>query len=137
MENSELKKPWGMEVDKYCMWMHIAQVADYVLIGTGTIAVLIMWLAKRKEYPEVNQHGKIIVNWIFSLIIYVVIILIPIILSYVGPFFGYFGFFDYSLIGVFINILRIAGFVFAIIGAVKAHEGKFWYYPMSIRFFKP
>jgi len=80
---------------------------------------LIIWLAKRGESPELDAHGKEAVNFQISMLIYNVVAAL----------------FCLVLIGfVFLVVLWIVNAVLVIIAAIQASEGKFYRYPMTIRF---
>jgi uncharacterized protein len=76
-------------------------------------------LAKRDDGPELNAHGKEAVNFQISMLIYNLVAAV----------------FCLVLIGfVFLAILWILNTVFVIIAAIQASDGKFYRYPMTIRF---
>lgn len=80
---------------------------------------LIVWLVKRGDSPEIDAHGKEALNFQISMLLYTVIS----------------GVFCLILIGfVFIAILWVLNAVFVIIAAIQASDGKFYRYPMTIRF---
>lgn len=113
-------KPWGMEVRTFCMLLHLSQLAGFVVPGAGLVLPIVMWATNKDQHPEVNLHGLIVLNWLISALIYFIGC---VILSFI-------------LIGIpLMFILAIVVLVFAIIGAVKANEGKYWPYPLSIDFF--
>jgi uncharacterized Tic20 family protein len=117
---AEGKKPWGMEPKVYCMLLHLSQLAGLVIPGAGLVLPVVMWAANKDEHPEVNLHGLIVLNWIISALIYFVICLLLM----------------FILIGIpLMFILGLLAVVFAIVGAVKANQGKYWPYPLSIDFF--
>ncbi|MFN2508714.1 MAG: DUF4870 domain-containing protein [Chthoniobacterales bacterium] len=83
------------------------------------LAPLIVWLMKRDESPEIDAHGKEAVNFQISMLIYTVVAAV----------------FCLILIGfVFLAILWVLNAVFVIIAAIHASDGKFYRYPMTIRF---
>lgn len=119
-QNDSPKKPWGMEVNVYCMLLHLSQLAGFVIPGAGLVVPIVMWAVNKDEYPEVNLHGLIVLNWMLSALIYFVACLILMIV----------------IIGVpLMFVLGLLGLVFAVVGAVKANEGRYWPYPLSIDFF--
>ncbi|MEO5717143.1 MAG: DUF4870 domain-containing protein [Chthoniobacterales bacterium] len=80
---------------------------------------LVVWLVKRGDSPEIDAHGKEALNFQISMLIYTVIS----------------GVFCLVLIGfLFLAILWVLNAVFVIIAAIQASEGKFYRYPMTIRF---
>ncbi len=83
------------------------------------LAPLIVWLAKRDESPEIDAHGKEALNFQISMLIYNVVAAV----------------FCLVLIGFLIlPILWVLNAVFVIIAAIKASDGEFYRYPMTIRF---
>ena len=111
----------GMKPDTFCMLLHLSQLLNGLLPSAGTIVPIVLWAMKKDESPLVDQHGKIILNWFISCLIYVMV--------------------SFVLLFVFVGILllpviAILAIVFPIIGAVKANDGIMWKYPLSIPFFK-
>jgi uncharacterized Tic20 family protein len=80
---------------------------------------LIVWLYKRDDSPEIDAHGKEALNFQISMLIYNVVAAI----------------FCFILIGFFfLAILWVLNAVFVIIASIQASDGKFYRYPMTIRF---
>ena len=80
---------------------------------------LVVWLVKRGDSPEIDAHGKESLNFQLSMLIYDAIAAILCII----------------LIGIPILIaLWIMNTVFVIIASIRASEGKFYRYPITIRF---
>lgn len=114
-------KPWGLEKNTYLMLMHLSQLAGFCVPGAGFILPVIMWAVNRDESVEVDRHGKVILNWMISALIYSMIMFILVFIII-----GIFGFF----------VLFLLQIVFAVVGAINANDGKLWKYPLSIPFFK-
>jgi len=109
----------GTNENSYLLLMHLSQFAGFIIFGLGFVAPIIMW-ATNKENPNVDKHGKNILNFMISMFIYLFISLILCFL----------------LIGIpLLIVLGIMQFVFIIIAAVKASSGEYWKYPLSITFF--
>lgn len=103
----------------YAMIMHFTQFASWLIPFLGIIIPLVMWQS-RKEDPYIDQQGKVVMNWLFSSIIYG---FVSIILCFI-------------LIGfVLLVALFICSVVFTIIGAINANKGVVKNYPLSIKFF--
>jgi uncharacterized protein len=80
---------------------------------------LVVWPAKRDDSLELDAHGKEAVNFQLSMLIYNLVAAV----------------FCLVLVGfVFLAILWILNTVFVIIAAIQASDGKFYRYPMTIRF---
>ena len=80
---------------------------------------LIVWLVKRGDSPELDAHGKEALNFQISMLIYNCVAVV----------------FCLILVGfVFLAVLWVLNAVFVIIAAIQASDGKFYRYPMTIRF---
>jgi len=103
------------------LWLHLSQLANMVLPPAGLIVPIILWQTQKDKMPALDAHGKMVTNWIISSLIYWVVS----------------GVFAIVLIGFLgMLILAVLGIVFPIIGAVKANNGEFWEYPLTIKFIK-
>ncbi|WP_210620010.1 DUF4870 domain-containing protein [Mammaliicoccus lentus] len=90
-------------------------------IFTTLIAPLIIWLIKRDDSPFVDRIGKDYLNFFISYTIWGIVA----------------GVLCLIIIGIILlPILAILGFIFTIIGAVKAYQGETYLPPLSIRFIK-
>lgn len=114
-------RPWGMELKSYLMLMHLSQLAGMMVPFAGIVLPIVMWSTNKDQSPQIDQHGKNILNWMISSFIYA-IACIALIFLFVGIF--------------LIIALAICSLVFTILGAVKANEGKLYEYPMTIKFIK-
>jgi uncharacterized protein len=80
---------------------------------------LIVWMVKRGDSPEIDAHGRESLNFQLSMLIYDAIAAILCLV----------------LIGIPILIaLWIMNTVCVIIASIRASEGKFYRYPITIRF---
>jgi uncharacterized Tic20 family protein len=107
------------DVRQWCMLMHLSQFAAYFVPVAGIVVPVVMWQTKKQESPEIDAHGRMIVN---AIICYVIYMAIAIVLSFV-------------LIGIPLVIaLGICAVAFPVIGAIKANDGVFWRYPLVFDF---
>jgi hypothetical protein len=91
------------------------------LIGVGLILPFIVWLVKRREPDVVAAHAAEALNFHLSLLLYAVL-LIPLC---------------FVVIGIpLLIVLAIGSIVLAIIAAVRASDGGFYRYPLTIRLVK-
>jgi uncharacterized protein len=99
---------------------HASALLGVVLHFPGhLLGPLIVWLWKRDDSPETDAHGKEALNFQISMLIYNVVAAI----------------FCLVLIGfVFLAVLWVLNAVFVIIASIQASDGKFYRYPMTIRF---
>jgi len=103
------------------MLLHLSQLASVVVPLAGIVLPIVLWQTQKDKMPAIDAHGKMVVNWMISCVIYAVV---SVVLMFV-------------LIG-FLTIFAVAimGIVFPIIGAVKANNGELWQYPVTIKFLK-
>jgi uncharacterized Tic20 family protein len=113
----------NMEARQMAMFLHLSQLAGVVVPGLGLAAPIVIWQMKKEQFPELDTHGKMVTNWIISLLIYFVV---ASILSVVTCGFG-------ALLFIPIAIVAI---VYPIIGGLKARDGVLWKYPLTITFIK-
>ena len=106
---------------RWALFLHLSQFSGYLIPLAGLIVPIVIWQLKKVELPGIDMHGKIVVNWIISEIIYAAI---GVILTFV-------------IIGIPLLIaLGIIGIIFPIVGGIKANHGEVWKYPLSISFLK-
>jgi uncharacterized Tic20 family protein len=109
------------QVGQWALFLHLSQLAGFIVPFAGWIAPVLIWQLKKEEMPALDPHGKVVVNWILSELIYGAIAAILI----------------FVIIGIPLLIaLAVIGIIFPIIGAVKADNGIVWEYPLSIKFFR-
>ena len=109
----------SVDVNTWCLLIHLSQFCGYVLPFAGLVVPIILWQIRKNEAEIIDQHGKVVVNWIITEIIYFVISFILVFL----------------IIGIpLLLALIVASIAFPIIGAIKANNGEVWRYPMSFKF---
>jgi len=101
---------------------HLSQLLDLVTGMGGLIVPLIIWLTQKDKVVGMELHGKIILNFQISIMIYS-IVSIPLIFL--------FGLGIILLIGI-----AIIALVFPILNAIKVSNGEMPSYPLSIEFIK-
>ncbi|WP_242086437.1 DUF4870 domain-containing protein [Aestuariivivens sediminis] len=108
------------EDNQLIVMTHLSQLIT-LLVGFGSLLLpLILWLTQKERVYQMDQHGKNIINFQLSLIVYC-LICIPLIL-----------WFGLGLLGFI--ILGIISVVFPIVNAVKASKGEIPKYPLSLNF---
>jgi uncharacterized protein len=106
---------------QWAMLLHISQLAGFIVPLGGLIVPILIWQMKKAELPGIDEHGKIVANWIISAILYS-FLCIPLM---------------FVIIGIpLVMVVAALGIVFPIIGGIKANSGEVWKYPLSIPFFK-
>jgi uncharacterized Tic20 family protein len=98
------------------LWIILCHLS--LILGVGFILPLIVFLVKREESPLVAAHAKEVLNFHLSLVLWTFCSL---------PF-------VFILIGIPVLIgLYLTAFICAIIAAIRASEGSFYRYPITIR----
>ena len=99
---------------------HLSQLITLVT-GFGSLLLpLILWITQKEKVYNMDAHGKNIINFQLSLIVYF-LICVPLIL-----------FFGLGILGFL--VLGFASIIFPIINAIKASNGETPSYPLSFNF---
>jgi uncharacterized protein len=112
---SKDEKMWGM----FC---HLSSLAGFIGIPFGNIiGPLIVWLIKKDEYPFVDDQGKESLNFQITLTIAAAVAFLSL----------------FILIGfLLLPLVIVGGFVMTVIGTIKANNGEWYRYPLTIRLLK-
>lgn len=103
------------------LFLHLSQLLNILIPLGGVILPIVLWQTQKDKMPALDAHGKMVVNWLISSIIYMVV-------SFVLMF---------VIVGIFTMLaVAVMGVVFPIIGAIKANNGELWEYPLTIKFLK-
>ena len=124
MNNMQYRPPMNLQTPEQKQWgllLHLSQLANVLIPFAGIVAPIVIWQMKKDEIPALDAHGKMVTNWLISSFIYLVIS----------------GVLTIVLVGL-LGLLAVAvmGIVFPIIGGIKANNGEFWEYPLTIKFLK-
>ncbi len=99
---------------------HLTQLISLVT-GFGSLIVpLILWASQKEKVYKMDEHGKNIINFQLSLIVYC-LLCIPLILL-----------FGLGLMGLI--VLGVISIIFPIINAIRANNGETPKYPLSLNF---
>lgn len=105
------------------MFLHLSQLTNLIVPGLGFVAPIVIWQIKKDEFPELDSHGKMVTNWLISLVIY--------ILAASVAAFATCG------LGVILYLpVALVAIAFPIVGGIKANNGILWKYPLTITFIK-
>lgn len=114
--------PYAAESKDARMWgmlCHLAGFLGYLIPFGNIVGPLVIWLVKKEEFPYVDRQGREAVNFQITFSIYAAIC------------------FALAFIVIGIPLLFIGGIfhvVFMIIAAVRANDGEYYRYPLTIRF---
>ena len=142
----------------YASITHLSAFSKFFVPFGNYIIPIILWTTKKKESAFVDFHGKQIINFQLSVLLYTIIMGIVAIPAIVGTVLGNFtwneiengnivldhmeinnfvglGIFGF-ICGACIVILKIIEFFYIVYGAIKASEGQYYNYPFTINFLK-
>ena len=71
--NQQEFRPWGMEHNQFCTFLHLSQFAGMVVPMAGIVLPIVMWTSFKDQSEAINQIGKNVLNWMISSIIYIFI----------------------------------------------------------------
>jgi len=109
------------ETRQWAMFLHLSLLAGFLVPFAGLIVPIVIWQLKKEELPGIDAHGKVVVNWIISGIIYAILCCLLL----------------FVIVGIPLLIaLFVVGIIFPIVGAIKANDGIVWNYPLTITFLK-
>ena len=113
----------------YSMFNHLLGLISLAEVSSilALIGTIIMWRVKKTESPFLDDHGREATNFQISLIVYAIIGVVFGIIT-----FGI-GFIVTVPLMLGMVVLRLIG---TIRGAMAAHRGEYYRYPMCIRFIK-
>jgi len=105
----------------WAMYVHLSMLAGLFVPVAGFLLPFLRWQTTRDRLPGVDVHGRIVVNWILSVVIYGIV----------------FGALAFVIVGIPLLVaLGVAMIVFPVLGGLKARDGEAWRYPGSFRFLR-
>ena len=107
------------ETRNWAMLLHLSILLGYAFPVVGMVVPVVIWQWKRQTLPIIDEHGKMAVNFIISMLVYSLAV-------------GAIGLVTCGLFGLIyipFAILGTVGVVFPLIAAMKANQGIFWRYP--------
>jgi uncharacterized Tic20 family protein len=105
---------------------HLTALTIFVGIPLGNVlGPLLAWLIKKDAMPLVDDQGKESLNFQLSLLIYTAVAWIPVVLIIGLPLLP---------LSILVTLaVAIFGVVMTIIGGLKAYEGEYYRYPLTLR----
>lgn len=100
---------------------HLLALAGFAVPFGNVLGPLVLWLCKREESADVNEHGKESLNFQISMTIYTLVAAATV----------------FIIIGfILVPIVVITNLVLVILAALDASKGRLYRYPFTIRFLK-
>lgn len=137
-------------------FIHISTFSRFIVPFGNFLGPIVLWILNKEKSKFIDYHGKQIINFQISLMIYALVlgvISLPFILwTFFGglDFFNFGNFPDFSLIfekpsaflalagglGIIGVIAFILEIIFIIMASLAARDGKYYQYPFTISFIK-
>ncbi len=144
------KKPLSPEDTTQAPIIHLSALSKYVIPLGSILGPLLFWLIWRDKSEFVDFHGKEALNFNISMFIYKLVIVIVGSLMFLSPFLAALGQIDrggdpftifLSIPGLLLfvggfGLLELLWLIFIIVAAVKAGNGEYYRYPLTIRLIK-
>ncbi|MEY5134010.1 MAG: hypothetical protein RLZZ198_2014 [Bacteroidota bacterium] len=143
-ESKEDIRPWNMDLNSFCMLMHLSQFASSVFPLAGIIMPIVMWQQFKKDSSVIHENGKQIMNFMLTTFLVGIVFTLGIVAVVMTLFTNTStdqGQAAFSAMGIVTILLFAAGFsiayvVFIILAAIKAYNGQVGKYPLTIRFIR-
>jgi hypothetical protein len=104
----------------------MGMLCHLLVIFTGFVGPLIIWLIKKDQSPFVNQQGKEALNWALTLLILAVGMVFIAMIPILGWVIGCLGWVVYAGSNI----------TFGILSTIAVNKGQPYRYPVCIRFIK-
>jgi len=124
MNNMQYRPPMSLqtpEEKQMGMFIHLSNLLYAFVYPIGAALPIILWQTQKDTMPALDAHGKNATNWIISSFIYMAVS-VPLMFVLIG-----------FLTASIVWVLMI---VFPIIAGIKANNGEYWEYPLTIKFLK-
>ncbi len=111
----------ALQTRQWAMFLHFSLLAGFIVPILGLVTPILIWQLKKAELPGLDVHGKVVMNWLISAVLYGVVSALLILI----------------VVGIpLLVVLGILCIVFPILGGIRANNGEVWKYPLSIEFLK-
>lgn len=136
----------------WAMFCHLSTLVGYVIPFGNYLGPFVVWLAKRREYPRVDDQGKEALNFQITLLLYVLsLVAIGGVLTLIGigvgagaaksaggvpPWLAGLGVTGILLFVFLFLALGVYSLVMTIVAAVRASGGENYRYPLTLRLIK-
>lgn len=137
-------------------FIHLSTFSRFIIPFGNFIGPIILWVANKDKSEFIDAHGKQAINFQVSILLYAIIlgaITVPFFIfkMFSGlDFIDFHGFHDFHInigkpspllyIGGGLGVLAIIGFiielVLIVIASLKARDGAYYKYPLTINFLK-
>ena len=137
-------------------FIHLSTFSRFIIPFGNFIGPLILWITNKEKSEFIDAHGKQAINFQISVLLYAVILGLLTIPFFIFGIFGHLSFFDFNVFNVLnfnitkvspllylaggMGFLALSGFilelVLIVVASLKARDGEFYKYPLTINFLK-
>jgi uncharacterized protein len=137
-------------------FIHLSTFSRFIIPLGNFIGPVILWIANKEKSEFIDNHGKQAINFQLSVLLYTIIlgtISVPFFIFKIFnnmDFIDFNGFNDFHIsldkpsplfyIGGGLGVIAVIGFIiellFVIKASLKARDGEYYQYPLSINFIK-
>ena len=119
--------PPGSNESQARMWNMLCHLGGLVPC-IPCLCTLLIWQIKKNEFPSVDVHGKMALNFqITMLIVWVAAVIASVVLSFI-----HLGF----IVSLLFPLIGLAYLILVIIAGIKANNGEDYKYPFSFNLIK-
>nr|WP_299555685.1 DUF4870 domain-containing protein [Seonamhaeicola sp.] len=143
-------------VKNIATFIHLSTFSRFIIPFGNFIGPIILWIANKDKSDFIDDHGKQAINFQISILLYAVIIGTLTIPFFIFKVFhgidlvDFHGFHDFHInigkpspllyiggvLGAFAILAFILELVFIVIASLKARDGEYYRYPLTINFLK-
>ena len=137
-------------------FIHLSTFSRFIIPFGNFIGPIILWVANKDKSEFIDSHGKQIINFQISILLYTIVIGTLTIPFFIFKIFNGIDFIDFNgfesfhinigkpspllYIGGFLGAFAIIGFIIElaliVIASLKARDGEYYKYPFTINFLK-
>lgn len=134
-------------------FIHLSTFSRFVVPFGNFLGPIILWITNKDKSEFIDAHGKQAINFQISILLYAIILGTLTIPFFVFKLFSGIDFIDFNgfhfdfhsaspllFVGGFLGVLAVIGFiielVLIIVASLKARDGEYYQYPLTINFLK-
>ncbi|WMI64442.1 DUF4870 domain-containing protein [Aestuariibaculum sp. YM273] len=134
-------------------FIHLSTFSRFVIPFGNFLGPIILWITNKDKSEFIDAHGKQAINFQISILLYAIILGTLTIPFFVFKLFSGIDFIDFNgfhfdfhsaspllFVGGFLGVLAVIGFiielVLIIVASLKARDGEYYQYPLTINFLK-
>ncbi len=134
-------------------FIHLSTFSRFVVPFGNFLGPIILWITNKDKSEFIDAHGKQAINFQISILLYAIILGTLTIPFFVFKLFSGIDFIDFNgfhfdfhsaspllFVGGFLGVLAVIGFiielVLIVVASLKARDGEYYQYPLTINFLK-